>query len=497
MNESHKTTNNTIQAAWVALGGLFSMGFGIISAMILSRYLSKEDYGIYKQVIYIYTTLNGLFVLGLPKAYSYFLPRSPLSEAKSLISKITKLFFILGGALSLLLFFCSGIIADILRSPQLEYMLKIFSPVPVLMMPTLGLEGILATYRETKFITVYTVLTRVGMLLCVCMPIMFLDLGVEAALIGFVISSIISFVIALYLKYYPVRHCANLQTTETYKSIFKFCFPLFIASIWGVLINSTDQFFISRYFGDNVFADFSNGAMELPFVGMIIGATSTVLTPLFSKHVHEQSDVAQTILPIWMNTFAKSAMLIYPITFFCMFDAESIMVTMYGENYIASAPFFQIKLITYFFKVIVFYALIIALGGVNFYQRLHMYIFFIMALLEYISVIFIANPLLITAIHVGVTILLYLSMMRYVASKLKVSILSLVPVKLLSKVCGISILSCLFFSSIKLLIYSQLSVFMQLCIDVVLMIFVYLILGTICRLNYWSIIKPLFKRNVR
>ena len=97
-------TNNSRQAAWVAMGSLFSFGFSIVSSMILSRYFDKADYGTYKQVMYVYNTLLTVFTLGLPKAYSYFLPRVNPQEAKDLINKITRLFFLLGGVFSILLF---------------------------------------------------------------------------------------------------------------------------------------------------------------------------------------------------------------------------------------------------------------------------------------------------------------------------------------------------------------------------------------------------------
>ena len=97
-------TNNTKQAAWVAVGSLCSFGFSIVSSMILSRYFNKTDYGTYKQVMYVYNTLLTVFTLGLPKAFSYFLPRVELTQSKSLIRKITNLFFLLGGVFSLLLF---------------------------------------------------------------------------------------------------------------------------------------------------------------------------------------------------------------------------------------------------------------------------------------------------------------------------------------------------------------------------------------------------------
>jgi len=46
--------SNTVQAVWLGLGSFVSFSFGIISAAILSRYLSKADYGTYKQVLILF-----------------------------------------------------------------------------------------------------------------------------------------------------------------------------------------------------------------------------------------------------------------------------------------------------------------------------------------------------------------------------------------------------------------------------------------------------------
>jgi O-antigen/teichoic acid export membrane protein len=97
----NNNNSNTIQAFWVSIGSLFSFGFSIISSMILSRYFLKEEYGTYKQVLYVYHTLLTVFTLGLPKAFSFYLPRVPFNEAKSLIRKLTNLFFLLGAVFSL------------------------------------------------------------------------------------------------------------------------------------------------------------------------------------------------------------------------------------------------------------------------------------------------------------------------------------------------------------------------------------------------------------
>ena len=319
------STNNTKQAAWVAIGSLCSFGFSIVSSMILCRYFNKADYGTYKQVMYVYNTLLTVFTLGLPKAFSYFLPRVELAQTKSLIRKITNLF----------------------------------------MLPTMGLDGILATFKQTKFIALYNILTNVFKLICVALPVMIWDLGYVEALWGFVFASFVTFLLALYLKYLPVRNQGNEKCAITYKEIFKFSIPLLTASLWGILITSADQFFISRYFGNEVFAEFSNGSMELPFVGMIVGACATVLSPIFSRLSHEKVDPMKEVYPLWMSVFEKTAKLIYPIVIYCLVFADVVMVTLYSGKYVDSQNYFRIKLITNFFTLIAYGPLIINIGKVQ------------------------------------------------------------------------------------------------------------------------------------
>ncbi|MDY4789541.1 MAG: oligosaccharide flippase family protein [Bacteroidales bacterium] len=486
-------TNNTKQAFWIALGSLFSFGFGIVSSMILSRYFDKADYGTYKQVIYVYHTLLTVFTLGLPKAFSYFLPRVEINQAKNLIKKITNLFFILGAVFSVILFVFAPQISIILKNPDLKIALRIFSLVPFLMLPTMGLEGILSTYRKTKFMAIYTIITRVIMLLCVALPVIIFNLGYQEALIGFTIASFISFIIALYFKYMPVKNTGNDKCSITYKEIFKFSVPLLYASLWGVLIASADQFFISRYFGNEVFAEFSNGSIELPFVGMIVGATSTVLSPIFSRMSHERLDPHIEFLPIWKSVFEKSAMLIYPLVIYSIFFANIIMVALYGQQYENSGIYFRLKLIINFFNIIVFAPLIINIGKVKFYANVHMYTAIILIVLEFLSVSFINSPYVLILISTLCNIGKIIIMLLFVSKYLKVKSYELFPINVIFKILipSIIILSFLYYF---LVIIFDINVFLNLIISFALYISLYFFVSLYIKLDYLSIIKPLLKR---
>lgn len=485
-------TNHTQQAFWVSLGSMFSFGFTLVSSMILSRYFPKEDYGTYKQVLYVYNTLLVVFTLGLPKAFSYYLPRVSINHAKSLIRKITNFFFILGGIFSLLLFVFSSKIALVLKNPDLVLAIKVFSPVPFLMLPTMGLEGILATYQHAKFIAIYTVLSRVFMLICVALPVILFSGDYIQAIAGFVVASFITFLIALYLKYLPVRHAGNEKTQITYNEILSFSLPLMYASIWGIIITSADQFFISRYFGSAVFADFANGSLELPFVAMVVGATSTILSPYFSRQIHEEADPKKIILPLWKSVFEKTTKIIYPLILYSWFFADIVMIVLYGDKYENSSIYFRIKVIENLFTIVAFAPLIIALGETKFYSKVFMYSSILLIASEYISVLLFNSPYVITVVSVIFKIGRIFIFLIFISNFFGIRFLELFPLKLIAKIFIPSILQLIIIRYLLLDLF-LIKGLLLLCLAFITYALVFLVWCHFIKVDYITILKPLFK----
>lgn len=381
---SKEQTSNSVQAAWVAIGSFFSFIVGIVSPMILSRFFDKGDYGTYKQVMYVYNTLLTVFTLGLPKAYAYFLPKYAVEYSRNIISKVTKIFFILGAVFSLFLLCCAGTIANVMKNPDLKMALIAFSPTPFLLLPTMGLDAIYASFRKTKYLAYYAIVTKILTIICIVLPVILFSGNYIHAIIGFDIASLITFFLALYLKSWPVRNVGHKKSKLTYREIFRFSLPLLYASLLGMIIASSSQFFISRYYGNETFAEFSNGFMELPFVGMVLGSISAVLLPVFSK-MDDGNGMSNEILNTWNSALLKSAKLIFPMLIFSVFFAEPIMTCMYGHLYADSSGYFIIKNISGVVHIIPFYPIILAMGKTDIYAKTHMIIAFIIVIMEFIA----------------------------------------------------------------------------------------------------------------
>ena len=485
------TTTNARQAVWVALGRFFSFAIGIITPMVFSRFFAKADYGTYKQVMYVYSTLLVIFSLGLPQSYSYFIPRHPLSQAKDIINRITALFLGLGLLFSLTLYLSSGLIADILKNDDLETALKVFSPAPLLLLPTLGLDGIFASFRDTRLVAVYTVVTKLLTMVCMVVPVVLFDGNYIHALIGFDIASAAALVLALTMRNIPVRNQPAEKSGLTYKDIFKFTMPLFRASIWGVVIASANQFFISRYHGSEVFAEFSNGFQELPFAAMVVAGIGTVLFPLFSG-MDKGGKMSPEIYRTWISSLVKSAKVIFPMLVFSIFFARLVMTCLYGNAYGNSTIYFQIKNISSLLYIIPFAPVILAIGKAKRFANVHLVIAILVVALEYAVVKIGLGPVAIAIVsEICQAVKIYL-LFRIVADYSRMPMASLIPVRQLLTI----LLASLVAGGLAALGTSLLDLNKWILLGIAHVVFVALYYGLcrILKISYRTILADIFPR---
>jgi len=472
------------------MGSFSSFALSIISAAILSRYFDKTEYGTYRQIIYIYNTLLVVFSAGLPRVFSYYLPRYSLANGKDIVLKISKVLFLAGFIFSIFLYLFSGLIATILKNPELEIGLKYFAPVPMFLLPTLGIEGIFSTYKKTIYAAIYNTLSRLLMLLFIVLPVILLQGDYLYAIYGWLVVSIITFFIAFYFKGIPFKGVGLEKSTLKLKDILTYSIPLLIASLGGIAMKSADQFYISRYFGAETFAEFSNGFMELPFVGMITFSIASVLMPQFSKMIHEKSEVHE-IIQLWQSALMKSAMLIYPLVLFFLFYASEVISILFTKEYIASAIYFRIALITNFFNVIMFAPLLLSMGETKFYSRLHVVFAVIAWVGGYIIVILTNSPIALAIFSVSKLILLTLVAFYYTSKLIKVNFFQLFPILKLNKLVIHSLLSLIIVTYTVQKLFLNLDNIFTISILFISFILILLLTSKLFKLDYLSSLQPL------
>lgn len=368
---NNSNSSNFNQALWLGMGQLGTFALTFIGAAILSRYLSKEDYGTYRQILYVYATMMSIFTVGLPTVFSYFIPRLNISQQKTLVNSLNRMFLLLGALFSIALYLLSSPIAELLKNPELAIGLRIFSPFPFFTLPTLGVEGIYTALRKTKMVTFYQIFSRAIMLLFMVLPVVLFNADYIFAIIGWGVASFLTFLLAMYMKRMPYVKIEAELIPNMYKTIFDYSLPLMGAFIAGFFISSADQFFISRYYGTEAFAEYSNGCLSIPIVAIIAMSIKKVLLPIFSK-----ADIDGKIndaTQIYVSAVNKSINLVFPIIIYAIFFAKEIMIIIYGKNYAASGSYMRYYLIRDFLEVLPYFSVFLALGMSRVYLYMHIF----------------------------------------------------------------------------------------------------------------------------
>lgn len=482
--------SRTGQAFWLSIGNLVSFSFGIISSAILSRVFSVEEYGTYRQVLYVYSTLLTVFTLGLPRAYSFFLPRIPKQQGHDAVKRINIIFLTLGFLFSCLLFFGADAIGSILKNNELPTCLRYFALTPMFLLPVMGIESIMATYKLSSYVTIYIILSRVFTLIFVVAPVFLFSSGPNGAVIGFTIASALCCAVGLYLERKPFKGLCLEKSKLSIKSVLKYSFPLLIASLWGIIINSAPQFFISRWYGTEAFAEFANGFIELPFAGMIIGAVATVLLPEISRLSTDKNNIHK-VLDLWRSSFEKSAKLIYPLAIFACVFASPIIEVLYGNKYSNAAIYFHIILVINLIRVVPYAPIMMGLDMGKQYANSSSITAIMVVIMDLIWVTMSNNPYGIAVIQCFGVLLQVIILFTYISKATNTPILQLVPYKFCLKIIIISLIPS--FLSLWIGTYFEIAI-IKLIIGALIFAITYLFLCYCFNVSYKSLILPLLKK---
>ncbi|MCR9226405.1 MAG: oligosaccharide flippase family protein [Flavobacteriaceae bacterium] len=418
--------SNFIQASWLGIGNSIVSIISILLMVFISRFLIKSEYGSFRQIMYVYTTIISVIGLSLSKLPSNYLPLFSLEKGKDLINKLMTVLAFTALCFAAIVFVGAPLLCDFFNNPQLEAPLRIFSIVVFFTIPTLIIEGIYASYKRTQTYGMYLVFNKVLFFIMLSVPLFIGERSLNRMMSFWAIQAAFSFLLGIYLIYLPFLKVYSKKCGVSYFKIYNFLIPLTFSSIWAILFTSSDQYYISNYFGEEIYADFSNGSIKIPFIGVLIGSISAVLHPYFVKKLNDpdtKMEIAKTI----KNSISKSVTLVYPIIIFIWFASDEIFSILFDEIYKNSSGFFKIISTYNLFSVFVFLPIIIALQEVRFYNRVHFGAVIVVWGLQWSALNFKMTPYIVPAISLLVKIGIIGLLLYKIVKRLKVSSSDIIP----------------------------------------------------------------------
>ncbi len=335
----------------------------IVVFMILSRTLSVEDYGTYQQVWLFYLLVLPVFMLGLPSSILYFIPSAQPEDRKTVVYQTVLLLELVGLIFSIITFFIAPEMAVRYSNPSLVTYMRIFAFYPLVSVPPKLLNLLMIANNEPGKSAIASAIYSILTIVFITTPSL-LKLPLIYVFYGALLGGGVFFVgFLMYLNHY-YRADTIHWNTKLLKEQVIYSLPLGLSSILGTVSTQINRLVVTSSFTVEEFAIFTNGAFEVPFIGMITGSLMTVLIPEFVTRLKNNQDL-NSVWELWNNSTLKTAILLFPIAVALFIFAPDFMVLMFSEKYIASTSIFQIYLLLMFVRVTQYGSLLQAMGRTN------------------------------------------------------------------------------------------------------------------------------------
>jgi len=331
-------------SAITSMGTIVAMVFQFLSILIITRQITKEEFGIYVLIIVISAFLVTVSGLGLEQSLVKFISSAKDLERKSTFipTLIIRIIFIV---VAIILVVLSGnSLMSLFSFTATEFLyviitLFILSSFRGLFYNLLQGMNLFKRYASVQIITS---LLRVALLLVI---ILINELTLKNVL--FVEIGVVTFTVLLQLSLIPYKEVFHWDVNlKNIKRILRFSIPLYFSSISYFIQTQVNIFIISAYLNPASIANY-DVAGKIPqasakgFQSFIIVFYPN-LSKLLSKGEH---DAALTLMNKSLFTFSIAINLLVLVSFF--FNKEIILL-LFSDKYLDSSLAFSFLMVAFY-----------------------------------------------------------------------------------------------------------------------------------------------------
>ena len=325
----------------ISLARFFAFGIMLVIPVVLTRYLTQEDYGSYRQLILLFTTLQPFFLFGIPASLRYFMPRAEEKDASVFVSHALLFIFFSGILLFLILSFTGGFLTSLLYNNDLSEYMLLLGLHAFLFLGSSFIGILMIVNDDVNLSAVVAVLFGVLDIIFMCGTVIIYQ-DITGLLIGIITAGSIKYlvVVAYVLRNFDLK--GKLIDKPKFKVQLAYSFPIGLAAILGVINVNIDKYFISFYLDPEAFAVYSIGAYLTPIVLVVQRSVTDIIIPRMSK-MHKQNKL-KDMRELWHESIRKFGLIIFPITGFLLIAAHDVITIFFPASYGQAASVLSIYL---------------------------------------------------------------------------------------------------------------------------------------------------------
>lgn len=311
----------------------------LVSAMLLARFRTLEEYGTYSQILLVTNLATALFTLGLPNSTNYFLALSETHEERhTFLSVYYTISTVLCLAMGIILAFSVPLVAAYFGNSLIQSFSYMLVLLPWTLVIIGSISNTLVVYGKTKKLMVFNVVNTLTSLLAILLT-QFMKWSFKEYMLLYLIGQacMMFWVYAMVWKLEkPLQISFDKQLVI---KILKYSVPIGLAGLVGTVSIEIDKLMIGRFLDTEQLAIYTNAAKELPLT-IVAASLTAVLLPQMARMLKNKEVKGAIIL--WGCSIRLSYIIICFCSMALVVFAPQVMTILYSAKYLPGVPVFRV-----------------------------------------------------------------------------------------------------------------------------------------------------------
>ncbi|NNC84338.1 MAG: polysaccharide biosynthesis protein [Flavobacteriales bacterium] len=312
----------------------------------LARSLTKVDYANYGQTLLVVASAIAILAAGFNKSLFVFLADEKRDKDRT-VSGNLMVGIGLSVLLSVLIYFSAEAIAAWFGNMDLVQYIRIYCWTCPFIIPYYALNSLLVFSDKVKESTQIAVISNL--------------IKVSGLFVAIQFYASLTYVFYVLVAVGLLQFIWTLGTSYSLWSVkmkgawklgigqLRIGLPLGLSAVMGLLITKMDGLMISTLMSQEAYAEFRNGAWEIPLIGTLYASISTIILPEVAK-LYSSKNFTE-IVRLKSLAIVNTAMVTVPILVFLLVNSKVLVISLFSSSYEASWPVFAIFNLTLLIRI--------------------------------------------------------------------------------------------------------------------------------------------------
>ncbi len=335
------------QATYLLLGNIVAFLILGVSPIIMVRLMSTDQYGTYRQVLFISALAVVLIRFSIPKSLYYFFPRMS-GNLRVLFSQSISVLFLLSSVGAIIFYILGRYFHFLPSGVTVDYVALITIYILIESMAYI-LDHIFILEKKPRHAFVLTTSNATLRLSLVVGAILLFQSVIGILYVLILLSSFRLIILIGYLiKRYGLRF--GIFDRKFLSEQFRYTMPLAATGIIGLVGRDIDKGIIGALMTPIDFAIYSIGGLGIiGAVNLLYTSTGNICFQRFGELAMDKN--MEGIRSLWHKMVVANALVTVPMVFFCYTFAEQIITLLFTEKYLLSANIWRINMMVLLIKM--------------------------------------------------------------------------------------------------------------------------------------------------